>query len=631
MKTAIVFLILLLDSALAIDAQSQPSFTPAPGSPFAVGAVPLSVAVGDFNGDGYADLAAANSNNNNVTVLLGSASGAMTAAPGSPFAVGTNPSFVVAGDFNKDGHLDIAVANGNNSNPGVNSTITVLLGNGSGGFSLAPGNPTTVGMGSVSMAVGDFNGDGIPDLVTTNSVSDSVIVLLGNGSGGFTVAPGSPLVLISDAGSVAVGDFNKDGHQDIALGAGRGGVTVMLGNGTGGFSAAAGSPYAAGLNAGSVAVADFNRDGNLDIACANSNGSSNNVTVLLGNGSGGFTLSSGSPFAVGSTPGSIAAADFNGDGIPDLVTADEGANNVTVLLGNGAGGFTAASNSPFAVGSDPISVAVADFNGDGVPDLATANPGGSNVTVLLGSGARPIPAITPGGIVPVDSTVTTIQSGEWVSIYGTNLASSTVTWNGNFPLSLGGTSVTIDGKAAYLLYVSPGQIDLQSPSDTATGTVPVVVTTASGSVNATVTLAQVAPSFSLLDTKHIAGIILRSNGSGAYGGGTYDILGPTGSSLGYATVAARAGDIVELFGFGFGPTNPPVQPGQVYVGAAPTTNPVTLLINNVIVTPAFAGLSSAGVYQFNLTVPAGLGTGDASLVATVAGVQSQSSAVISLQ
>jgi uncharacterized protein (TIGR03437 family) len=99
----------------------------------------------------------------------------------------------------------------------------------------------------------------------------------------------------------------------------------------------------------------------------------------------------------------------------------------------------------------------------------------------------------------------------------------------------------------------------------------------------TVTLALVAPSFNVLDAKHVAGITLRSNGSGAHGGGAYDIIGPTGSSLGYPTGAAKAGETVQLFGVGFGPTNPAVPAGALFAGAAPTTNPVTLSIDNVSV------------------------------------------------
>ncbi|MGA9391446.1 MAG: hypothetical protein WBV69_13480 [Candidatus Sulfotelmatobacter sp.] len=123
----------------------------------------------------------------------------------------------------------------------------------------------------------------------------------------------------------------------------------------------------------------------------------------------------------------------------------------------------------------------------------------------------------------------------------------------------------------------------------------------------------------------------RSNGSGAYGGGAYDIVGPTGSSLGYKTVAAKSGDALELFGIGFGPTSPTVPAGKAYSGAAATTNPVSVAINNVTVTPSFAGITSAGLYQINLTLPAGLGAGDVPLRAVVGGVQTPSGVVLSVQ
>src|ERR1700685_1124668 len=188
-------------------------------------------------------------------------------------------------------------------------------------------------------------------------------------------------------------------------------------------------------------------------------------------------------------------------------------------------------------------------------------------------------SITNGGVVPVYSTSNTIQPGMWTSIYGTNLATGNATWTGNFPQSLGGTTVTVNNKPAYLWFVSPGQINFQAPDDTATGTVSVVVQTPVGSATSTVTLGQFGPSFSLLDSKHVAGIIIRSDGSGAYGGGTYDIISPTGTSLGYATVAAKAGDVVELFAVGLGPTNQTVAAGQPFSGADATTNAVSLLID----------------------------------------------------
>jgi uncharacterized protein (TIGR03437 family) len=221
------------------------------------------------------------------------------------------------------------------------------------------------------------------------------------------------------------------------------------------------------------------------------------------------------------------------------------------------------------------------------------------ITVLFVpvTGRAQAPTIKTGGIVPNDGSASTVQPGSWISIFGTNLASGTTTWNSDFPTTLGGTSVKINNKPAYLWYASPGQINLQAPDDTATGSVTVMVTTAAGTGTSTVTLAPVSPSFSLLDGKHVTGIILRSDGSGAYGGGTYDIVGPTGTSLGYATVAAKPGDNLELFGVGFGPTNPAVPAGKAFSGAAPTANSVQLYINGVPVTPAFAGLTGPGLDQ----------------------------------
>ena len=197
-------------------------------------------------------------------------------------------------------------------------------------------------------------------------------------------------------------------------------------------------------------------------------------------------------------------------------------------------------------------------------------------------------------------------------------------WNGEFPTSLAGTSVTIDGKAAYLAYVSPTRITLQAPDDTAIGkTVAVVVTTAFGTATTSVILSQFAPSFYVLHKEYVHAIILRSDGSGAYGSGSYDILGPTGTSFGYPTVAAQAGDIVEIFAVGFGPTTPAVPAGQAFSGAAPINNPLSLYINDVLVEPTFVGLISAGRYEIKLTVPAGLGNGEVPILASVGGMQTQ--------
>ncbi len=260
----------------------------------------------------------------------------------------------------------------------------------------------------------------------------------------------------------------------------------------------------------------------------------------------------------------------------------------------------------------------------------------NGIIVEISGTATPVAVTTTtsilnNGVVPVFSSATTIQPGSWISIFGANLATGTSVWDGTFPTSLGGTSVTINNKPAYFWYASPGQLNVQAPDDTATGSVSVVVTAKAGTATSTVTLGAFAPSFSLLDGKHVAGIILRLDGSGAYGGGTYDILAPVGDLLQTTTKPAKAGDLVTLFGVGFGPTNPAVPAGHAFSGHAPTTNPVNVLINGVSVIPSFAGVSQTGLYQLNITIPTGMPSGDQSIVATVGGVQTQAKVVIPLQ
>jgi uncharacterized protein (TIGR03437 family) len=297
------------------------------------------------------------------------------------------------------------------------------------------------------------------------------------------------------------------------------------------------------------------------------------------------------------------------------------------------GQFTRLHSFTGGDGQNPAAGLIEDPSGTFIGTTFTGGPNNDGVVFSLAysSPLAPAPVINSNGVVPVDSTIPTIQSGEWISIYGSNLAAKSATWNNDFPTSLGGTTVTIGGDPAYLWYVNSGQINLQVPDGLPAGSTSVVVTTGSGSTSSAVTLAPQAPSFSLLDSKHVAGIILRSDGSGAYGGGAYDIVGPTGEALGYKTVAATAGDTVELFGVGFGATNPSVPSGQAYSGAAPTVDSVTVYIDGAPVIPGFAGLSSAGLYQLNITIPSALPTGDVTIQGAVSNSVTQDGVVIALQ
>src|SRR5262249_42858225 len=270
-----------------------------------------------------------------------------------------------------DGVQDLAVANEGTPPSFTGGNVSVLLGNGDGTFQGAVN--FGAGTNTVSVAVGDFNGDGVQDLAVANVVTlpnsfdSSVSVLLGNGDGTFQSAVnfGAGRAPVS----VAVGDFNGDGVQDLAVAnAVSNDVSVLLGNGDGTFQSAVN--FGAGTNTVSVAVADFNGDGVQDLAVAN--GSSFMVSGMLGKGDG--TVQASRNYRIEGFEGSqsVAVGDFNGDGVQDLAVG-----GVSVLLGNGDGTFQAALN----FGAGTASVAVGDFNGDGVQDLAVAN--GGDVSVLI--------------------------------------------------------------------------------------------------------------------------------------------------------------------------------------------------------------------------------------------------------
>jgi hypothetical protein len=393
-------LVLAFVFASSAGAQSL-DFSAPPGSPFAALGDPYGLATGDFNGDGRLDLVTGNADGDSGSVLLGDGNGGF-GAPTS-FLVGTPFYSMAVADFNGDGRLDLATANG------TANRVSVLLGDGHGGFSAGPGSPITVGSSPYSVATADFNGDGKPDLAVANSGDNTVTVLLGNGNGGFTAAVGSPFSVGAHPSSVAVGDFNGDGKPDVVTAnAFDNTVSVLLGDGSGGFGSAPGSPFAAGYLPVSVAVADFNGDGKLDLVIANVGGNTGNpkanvVTVLLGDGGGGFGPAVGSPFPVGDQAnslfqvplGNIAVGDFNADGTPDIAIANlTDPGSVSVLLGDGGGGLSAAPGSPFPAGNEPNAVVVGDFNRDGRPDLATANGGYVYVSVLLNT--PPTTSITGG-------------------------------------------------------------------------------------------------------------------------------------------------------------------------------------------------------------------------------------------
>ncbi len=383
------------------------------------------VAVGDVNGDGNPDLVVANQSadssggNGSVGVLLGNGDG--TFQPAVAYASGGYQTQAVAlADLNGDGKLDLVVT----SCCGSGGVVGVLLGNGDGSFQPVA-TYDSGGYYALTAAVADVNHDGHPDLVVANATSLSVGVLLGNGDGTFQAAVAYGSGGVDFTSSVAVADVNGDGNPDLVAvnedsTTQNSSVAVLLGNFDGTFQTAV--PYGSGgTGADSVAVADLNGDGILDLVVANCGSSACNsgsgvIGVLLGNGDGTFQSVATYGSGASATNISVAVADVDADGKPDLICAND-SGLLGVLLGNGNGTFQTAVTYPAGVGSQ--SVAAADVNKDGKVDLLVAIDIANSAGVLLNtSTAATTTALSslpdPSGFgqaVTLTATVTPLGSG----------------------------------------------------------------------------------------------------------------------------------------------------------------------------------------------------------------------------
>ena len=354
----------------------DPLFSPATGPPINVGGRPNDIAVGDWNRDGKLDVVTCN-DGETVTVLLGDGRGGFAPAPGSPLRAAAH--LIAVGDVNKDKNPDLALTHHDSFG------VMVFLGAGDGRFAPAPGSPFAAHQGAKAhnhgLALSDLNRDGNLDITTSNQDDNSVSVLLGDGRGGFGPAAGSPFAVGRAPYPHAVGDVNGDGNLDIATpNVGSNNVTVLLGDGRGGFKPTANSPHGVATRPYYIAVADVSGDGKPDLITTHDDITL--VTTLVGDGRGGFSAAPASPFDLGRRAYKLVAADVNRDGRADLVIGTEGGDSVAALLGDERGGYAHAAGSPFTAGRSPR-VAVGDANGDGKPDIITANHGSGSITVLL--------------------------------------------------------------------------------------------------------------------------------------------------------------------------------------------------------------------------------------------------------
>jgi hypothetical protein len=350
----------------------------------AAGKGPNFVAAADLNHDGKVDLVVANSGDESLTVLLGDGKGHFQPANGSPVPAGHLPNDVAVADMNRDGNLDLVIAN--HQSP----YITILLGDGKGGFHPAPGSPFDVHSNPHphGVAVGAFSGATNLDVVTDSWGNNQIELLRGDGKGGLMLPGRFFRVGRRPYERLRSADFNKDGLPDIVTtNLDDDTVTVLLGDGKGGFRDAPGSPAAAGGKPWQVAIDDLNKDGNPDLAIIPYErdlpaGQRAAVTVLLGDGTGRFAAMPGAPLSLDGChgPSSIATGDLNGDGHSDIVVLCAESKNLAIFLSDAGKGFTRSSHpTPGGWGA----VAVADLDGDGKADIITANPDDGTITIYF--------------------------------------------------------------------------------------------------------------------------------------------------------------------------------------------------------------------------------------------------------
>ncbi len=354
------FLILATFTPELSHAQNWPHFSPA-GFDFKVGIAPVSVAMGDFDGDSHQDFAVASVISEDVTILLGTGKGSFSEA--AHLIAGDTPVSIAVGDFNEDGHQDLVVGS---------TSFAILLGRGDGSFEEAIFYD--LGIRPRTITVGDFNEDDHLDLAV---ISNGVCILLGDGQGMFE----SPVFYSvgTNPKRITLGDFDEDGHQDLAVvNSDNNDVAILLGRGDGSFEDA--MFYDACNNPRSVTTGDFNEDGHQDLVISRGH----EVAILLGNGNGSFQRATFYTVGGSHYPQSVSVGDFDEDGHQDLVTSHYGSKQVAILSGNGDGTFQTAVFYGASEDSDPV--IVGDFDEDGHQDLAVNNYYFSNITILLGNG-----------------------------------------------------------------------------------------------------------------------------------------------------------------------------------------------------------------------------------------------------
>lgn len=377
--------ILFFAPALALQTQSQSSlFSPAPGSPVVVGKGSGRVVLADVNGDGRLDLLTCHLLEKFVAIHLGDGTGRFVAAPGSPIVLKIQPGDIKVADLNGDRIPDLVVTHSERD------CVDIFLGNGQGGFRLAPGSPLTVSADSEfyvrSLDLIDLNEDGKLDIVTANHRRNTFATLLGNGRGEFSPGPTTTIPTDEQKFSFVAGDMfgdlDGDKHLDLVVvsgtpGSAEGRVRLLHGDGKAAFKEKPSTSFPILSEPRFVKLADVNGDQRPDIVTSHS---TDQLSVLLNRGNDKFTPAAGSPYSLNATPFAVTVADVNNDQRNDLVAAT--VDSVTVLLG-GNDKFAPAPGSPFRAGPGAYHLTVGDINKDGKLDIVASSFEGNAVSILL--------------------------------------------------------------------------------------------------------------------------------------------------------------------------------------------------------------------------------------------------------
>jgi len=604
-----------------------------------------STVTGDFNNDGIPDLAGVAYSDHLVWVYLGKGDGTFSA--GIPLEVGSHPVGIVAKDLNGDGNMDLAVIRDDYDNSG---DLVILTGNGDGTFknplvyllNYAPYGPT-------GLAVGDFNGDGIPDIATC-TLGNSVSVMFGSGDGTFQ----SPIVLTAGSTNtgLAASDLNGDGVDDIVVSSKEAMVSVLLSNGDGTFQPPSDYAYAVG---NFMAVGDINNDGIPDVVSGSQLNQGPALTVLLGNGDGTFRP----PLTYAATDeiGGVYLADLNGDGFLDVVTPFQWDSGGSVYLNNGDGTFQPAAPLPI---SCPGGCLMADFNGDGRTDLEESydaagyaivalNTVGemvsvqvSNVDLTLGPGIHNIVAkysgdssFKPSVSIPVEVTPAVSLSATSLSFAATTVrtqsASQSITMTNNTTGPLQVSSIAVTGSnASSFVFASSCGLSLAAGANCtlhghfaplATGALKAAITITDSATNSPQTIALSGTGLKGPVTLSAYSLAFGSVNVGSSSASQTVVLTNTGTAAVTITSIAVAGTNASSFAFGnscgaslavgancsihghFAPTKGGALAASITITDSATTSPQTIALTGTGVAPTLpVTLSSTSLSFGTVTV-----------------------------